>query len=182
VTRVFLLLLFLALPAGAAELEGVRLPDSWALGDRTLRLNGVGARVYSVFRVRVYVAGLYLDQPSRDGAAILASPAPKVVHLHMLYAVSREDSAKVWREAFAESCRDPCRLDPASADRFLALVRGVGKGTTLTYVFTADGVEVGMDGASLGAVPDPSLARLVLGTFIGEKPVSAELKKGLLGG
>ena len=180
--RALALLLCLALPVGAAELDGVRLPDSWTLGDKTLRLNGIGTRVYSLFKVRIYVAGLYLEQPSKDANAILASPAPKVVHLQMLYPVSRDDSVKVWREAFGESCRPPCAIEPAAVDRFLGLVRDVEKNTTLTYVFTDKGLQLGYDGKLAGEVESPTLARLVLATFIGDKPPTSELKRALLGG
>jgi hypothetical protein len=180
--RTLAILLCLALPAGAAELDGVKLPDSWTVGDKTLRLNGIGARVYSLFKVRIYVAGLYLDQPSKDAGAILASPAPKVVHLQMLHPVSRDDSVKVWRDAFAESCRPPCAVEPAALDRFLGLVRDVDKNTTLTYVFTDKGLQLGYDGKVAGDVESPTLARLVLATFIGDRPPTPELKRGLLGG
>ena len=181
--RVLALLLFcLAAPAGAAELDGVRLPDSWTLGEKTLRLNGIGTRVYSLFKVRIYVAGLYLEQPSKDADAILASPAPKVVHLQMLYPVSRDDAVKVWREAFAESCRPPCSIEPGAVERFLGLVRDVDKNTTLTYVMSEKGLQLGYDGKLAGEVESPLLGRLVLATFIGDKPPTPELKRALLGG
>jgi hypothetical protein len=180
--RALTLLLCLALPATAAELEGIRMPDTWTLGDKTLRLNGIGARVYSIFKVRVYVAGLYLEQPSKDANVILGSNAPKLVHLQMLYPVSRDDSVKVWREAFAESCRPPCSLEPPALERFLALVKDVEKNTTLTYVFTEKGLQLGYNGRLAGEVESPTLSRLVLATFIGDKPPAPELKRALLGG
>ena len=181
-TRMLALLAFLALPAGAAELDGVRLPDTWSLGDRTLRLNGIGTRVYSIFRVRVYVAGLYLERPQRDPAAILASSDPKVVQVHVLHPVSRDDQVKVWRDSLEQSCRPPCRLDPAVAERFYDLVRDVEKGTTTTYAISQGGLEIGYDGKSVGRIDDPAFARLVLATFIGDHPPTPELKRALLGG
>ena len=58
-------------PAAAKELAGVNMPDTLSVGDKTLKLNGVGLRKKAIFKV--YVGGLYLETPSKDAAAILAS-------------------------------------------------------------------------------------------------------------
>ena len=59
----------------AATLAGVTLPDSTQVAGKTLVLNGVGLR--TKFVVKVYVAGLYLEQKSSDPNAILKSDSPK---------------------------------------------------------------------------------------------------------
>ena len=55
----------------AGELAGVTLPDTLKAGEKTLKLNGLGLRKKAVFKV--YVGGLYLESPSKDASAILAS-------------------------------------------------------------------------------------------------------------
>ena len=86
-----LALLLLAAPLRAAELAGVVLPDSRVAEGVTLRLNGIALRTYSIFRVHVYVAGLYLAQPGRTVEAVLRQPGPKLVEMRSLRDVGRDD-------------------------------------------------------------------------------------------
>lgn len=61
----------------ADELAGATLPDTLKSGDLTLRLNGLGLRKKSVFKV--YVGGLYLESLSKDAGAILAADQAKAI-------------------------------------------------------------------------------------------------------
>src|SRR5437879_5751773 len=59
----------------AGELEGATLADTLKAGEKTLKLNGLGLRKKAMFKV--YVGGLYLESPSKDAEAILASDQAK---------------------------------------------------------------------------------------------------------
>ncbi|HEY1965075.1 MAG TPA: chalcone isomerase family protein, partial [Acidobacteriaceae bacterium] len=61
----------------AATLAGVTLPDTAQVGGKTLVLNGLGLRTKMM--VKVYVAGLYLEQKSSDPNAIIKADAPKQI-------------------------------------------------------------------------------------------------------
>jgi len=63
----FLLCLGLSCFAIGGEVSGVTLPDTVAFEGKTLKLNGMGLRKKVVFKV--YVAGLYLETPTKDAAA-----------------------------------------------------------------------------------------------------------------
>ena len=65
--------------AAAAQLAGVALPDAVTLDGAELHLNGIALRTYSWLRIRIYVAGLYLEHPSHDADAILRSPEEKLL-------------------------------------------------------------------------------------------------------
>ena len=61
------LLASIAAPLPAAECIGVSLPDRMQAPDRQpLVLNGMGVRKATLFKVKVYVAGLYLPESSSD--------------------------------------------------------------------------------------------------------------------
>ena len=51
------------LPAQAAELDGMQLPDTVQVEGKTLHLNGFGRRTYSLLRIHIYAAGLYPGAP-----------------------------------------------------------------------------------------------------------------------
>ena len=59
--------------ASAADKAGVHMADTLHVRDQDLLLNGLGLREATIFKVDVYVAGLYVTQKTSDPAAILAA-------------------------------------------------------------------------------------------------------------
>ena len=92
-----LLLCLFSLPLLARELAGVVLPQQVqpAGMQQTLQLNGAGIR--KKFFVKVYVAALYLPQPTRDAAALLQSPPPNRMLMHMRYPFDNSKARFMWR-------------------------------------------------------------------------------------
>ncbi len=181
-TLAFLLALLLATPAAAAELDGVTVPDRVEAAGETLVLNGMGTRTYSLLRIKVYVAALYLESPSRDAAAVLASAGPKLVTMRYLQPVGRDDAAEAWRHYLEVNCTGACRLPTDAVERFTALLDPVAKGDTQAFLFADGGVELSANDRVRGRVDDPAFARLLLATWIGEVPTSEAVKRGLLAG
>jgi hypothetical protein len=168
--------------AGAAELDGVIMPDTQDVGGYHLVLNGLGLRTYSILRVHVYVAGLYLERRSADPNAILSSSQPKLLRFVFVRDVDAEDARTSWREALDRNCPAPCRLPADSVARFLAAIPSVHNGDTNTLLFTVRGVEFFINGRSVGQIANPDFKHVILSTFIGPRPTSTEVKEGLLGG
>jgi hypothetical protein len=185
VIRVLLLaaLTLIAEPvARAAELSGVQIPDAQTVDGRTMRLNGVGLRTYSFLRIPIYVAGLYLEQPSNNPDAILRSTSRKLLDIRFLRDVDADEARKAWREGLENNCKSPCSLDPGDVKRFLSAVPSMHKGDATTLLFTPRGVEFKINGASMGVIGDLHFAEVILATFIGPEPPTARLKHELLGG
>ena len=105
--------LFLALAAHAATIEGIVFPQQVTLEGRTLQLNGWGLRQYSVFKIDVYAAALYLRAAERDADKLFSSSEPRLIHMHFLRDVSREDNLKTWDHYFLQYCGDVCELPGA---------------------------------------------------------------------
>lgn len=170
-----------ALPAQAMTLDGVTLPQTVQAAGVELQLNGAAIRTYSVFRVHVYVAGLYVMTASHDGAAIMASATPKLLAVRYLRGVGVGDVHAAWRALFGANCAAPCVVPEAEIGRFLALSAAIRAGDAIDYVLGPSGVRVILNGRGVGEVPGQPFARLLLATFIGAEPTSAEVKRGLLG-
>lgn len=156
-------------------------PAQRSVAGQTLVLNGSGLRSYGLFGIEVYRAALYLPQTERDENAVLDASTPRLLEMHFVREVSRDDSVKAWRHYLAANCPPPCVLAPASEARFLAWVPDCKKGDRQTYLFTARGVELSVNGQRNGEVPDPAFARVLLATWIGAAPTTPELKRRLLG-
>jgi hypothetical protein len=91
--------------AQAADLESVFMPDTRVVDGTQMRLNGIGLRTFSVLGIRIYVAGLYLEQRNGDPDMILHSQERKLIDIRFLRDVDAEDARRAWREAFEQNAR-----------------------------------------------------------------------------
>lgn len=168
----------------AAELAGVRLPDSVDSAGQHLVLNGAGLRTRLFFKV--YVAALYVPARTASAADVIGSNAPRRVNLHMLRDVNADTLAKALREGITRNhaTAEVVALGPR-LDQLEAVMRGIGASRTGDVIgldFSASGVEVSYNGQARGSVADSTLARALLRVWLGEQPVEPALKKALLGG
>ena len=180
----FILLAVFALPGHAAEIAGVKLPPTAQVGSQALVFNGAGVRSVAFFRV--YAAALYLPEPKRTAPEILTASGPKRLSMTML----RDVTAKQLIEALNNGIRDnnpPAeveRLRPRieQLTRIMADIGKAASGSVITLDFVpGTGTQVGLDGRTPGAIPGEDLYRAILSIWLGDDPVDAALKKGLLG-
>lgn len=168
--------------ARAAELNGVTLPEVINIENHTLRLNGIGLRTWSIFNIPIYVAGLYLEQPSRDPTAILNSHAIKAIKIRFVHDVDAEHVRKAWREGFELDCLAPCHLEPEHVRRFMAAVPDLRNGDESLLIYAPDWVSISVNGREMGRIQDADMMRVLLATFIGPHPPTERLKRELLAG
>lgn len=172
--------------AQPAELEGVKLEPAAQVGAATLQLNGAGVRTRVVFKV--YVAGLYLPQKAGDAAAALAQKGARRVAITMLRSVDAETFAGALNEGLRNNHNDAqMAAMKAQIETLNANLKAVGearKGDVIHFEYLPDsGTRVTVNGQARGAViPGEDFFSAVLRVWIGDKPVDAGLKKGLLGG
>lgn len=184
-TGALLAAMLAALPAlHAAEVAGVNVADSARVGGQELLLNGAGVRRKVVFKV--YVAALYLPAKSASAAAIVDSPAPRRISMHLLREVTADTLVAALREGIAENhgAAELTALAP-QIDQLATLMRAIGTtktGDTVSLEFSSAGVAVGFNGQPRGQVAGDAFAKALLRVWLGEKPVDTALKKALLGG
>ena len=164
-------------PAQARTLAGVELPDTVTVDGTTLRLNGIGLRAATALRVKAYVGGLYLEQPSSDGATVIDSHQPKRVTMKFLRDIDRQRLTSGW----AESLRKVGGKEPSIAE-FTSLIPDVKTGDTMSFTWRPGvGLEVAKDGKVRGAVAGDDFARALFTVWFGPEPGDEELKRGMLG-
>lgn len=169
-----------ARPVLAREMAGVSLPDTLSAGDRTLTLNGLGLRKKAIFKV--YVGGLYLAAPSRDAAAIVAADAPKAVRMHFLRDLKKTQLTEGFSEGFEANAKEKAAAQKAALDRMLSLVPDVKEGETLSFVYVpGKGTTFFAGEKALGTFEGKEFADVVFLLWLGPKPPSEDLKKGMLG-
>jgi hypothetical protein len=163
----------------AGELAGITLPDTLKTGDKTLKLNGLGLRKKSVFKV--YVGGLYLESASKDGGAIVVSDQAKAVRMYFLRDLTKAQLVEGFQEGFDGNVNDKAS-QKAAFDKMLALVPDVKEGTTMTFAYLpGKGTTLSAGTKELGVFEGKGFADAVFSIWLGPKPPSDDLKKGMLG-
>ena len=165
--------------ARAGELAGVTLPDSLTAGTQTLELNGLGLRKKAM--IKVYVGALYLESSAKDAGAILAADQGKAIRLHFLRGLSKAQLSGAFREGFEANATDKAG-QKAAFDKMLALLSNVKEGDTLTFNYLPDkGTTLQVGEKKLGVFEGKGFADAVFSIWLGPKPPSEDLKKGMLG-
>jgi hypothetical protein len=167
--------------ARAAELGGIWMPNTQLVDGETLLLNGMGLRTYSILRIHIYVAGLYLEQRTDDPQMILRSTGMKLLQIKFLRDVTAAEARASWQRGFENNCRPPCYVRSNDVRHFLAAIPAFHRDDNSRLLFTARGVDVSINGHLLGRIADPHFATVILSTFIGPSPPTLQLKRELLG-
>jgi hypothetical protein len=180
-----LLLAFLAVPALAAEVAGVKVDERIKLESSELVLNGAGLRTKAFFKV--YVAGLYLAEKKTNAAEALGLPGAKRVSMRLM----RDLSAKQLTEALDEGIRDntPAAEQDALKERvaeLTAIMSSLHSGKEGDVIaldwLPGTGTRVMLNGETKGkAIAGEDFYRALLRIWLGDNPVSGSLKKALLG-
>ena len=168
--------------AHAADLDGVQLPSTLQADGKTLLLNGIGLRTYSILGIHIYVAGLYLEQFRTNADEILQSPETKLLTIRFKRNVTADQARDAWRKGLVNNCMAPCRIDPQDIADFIAQVPAMHAGESYSMLFTAQGATVTVDGIELATISKPQFAKAMLATFLGRAPASSRLKAELLQG
>jgi len=164
----------------AGSLAGVALPDTVQVGGTTLVLNGLGLR--KKFVVKVYVAGLYLEQKSSDPGAIIQADAPKRIVMQFLHGVSKNQLADAFDESFNNNAPDARKTMKADIDRLLGALEPVKEGDQMVFTYIpGTGTTLAINGQEKLTIATPAFGPVLFSVWLGPKPPNEDLKKGILG-
>jgi hypothetical protein len=166
-------------------LEDQTFPGAASVAGTSLQLNGVGLR--AAFIYKVYLAGLYLPTKAATGSEVFAEPGAKRVQVRMLMDGPSDEFAKAFTGGITK--RTPAdqvaamkdRID--AFDRALRSVGNVKKGDIVNLDYApAVGLTMTVNGKAFGTpVPGADLYAALLNIFVGDRPVDAKMKAGMLG-
>jgi hypothetical protein len=178
----FLTALLAASTATAGTRAGVTVPDRVTVEDKTLTLNGMGLREATFLKVDVYVAALYVEHPSSDPAALIASNDAKMIVLRFKHSVDHHDIVVAWDQGFKRNATVPFKQLAPQIAQLDSWMPSFSKGDTLTFiVMPGKGVAVDINGTRKGVVGDGDFARSLVSVWLGPYPPSGDLKRGMLG-
>jgi hypothetical protein len=164
----------------AGSLAGVTLPDTVQVGGTTLTLNGLGLR--TKFVVKVYVAGLYLEQKSSDPNTIIKADTPKRIVMQFLHGASKKQMADAFDESFNDNSPDAKRTMKPDIDRLLDALESVKEGDQMVFTYTpGTGTTLSINGKDKVTIAGPAFGQVLFSVWLGPKPPNADMKKGMLG-
>ena len=177
-TRILLALL-IALPAAAKERDGVVAPPTIEAEGKTLHLMGMGLRKKLWFRV--YLASLYLENPTEDAAQVIATDQIKRVQMNMLRDLERGKIVEAVQEGFQRNSGERMPVLRERLDRFLAAVPDLKAGQTIVITYLPGrGTLIKAGGGEEVTLQGKDFADALFSVWLGKQPVDDELKQEML--
>ncbi|HTO88186.1 MAG TPA: chalcone isomerase family protein [Thermoanaerobaculia bacterium] len=165
----------------AGEVAGVKMPDSLTFEGKTLKLNGAGLRKKLLFKV--YVAGLYVESPSKDAAAVLSANEIKSMRLHILRSLKGSQVTEAISEGFERNSKEQMPKLKARLEKLGTMIPDVTEGDEIALTWVPDkGTHVTVRGTDRGSIEGQDFADALFAVWLGPNPVQDDLKKALLGG
>lgn len=170
--------------AVAAEISGVKFSDTAKVGGRELQLNGLGMR--TKFIVKVYAAGLYLQDKQSTVPDVLKSDGPRRMQLVMMRDIASDDFGNAFMTGLDNNVDKAEKEKIASQiSKFREMLAGLGslkKGDVLNLDWIPGvGTQCELNGKKVGdPVPDLVFYNAILKIWLGDKPVDSSLKPNLL--
>lgn len=177
------LTLGLAVPASAAECEGIKFSDNATVAGQKLVLNGLGIREATMMQIDVYVAGLYVEEKSSSGAKLASADTKKKLVLHFVRDVDKSDIVDAYKESFKNAAGgNYSKLEP-KLNKLLGMMSSIKEGQNQTYTYVpGKGVQVEVAGKTKGTIEGGDFAEAFFKIWLGDNPPNEGLKTGLLGG
>jgi hypothetical protein len=185
--RISLLLSLLLATGTAAAQEAtcrdLSFPRHLQAGGSDLTLNGLGVRKATFLKVNVYVAALYVVQPTHDAKPLIDSDTPQQLTLQFVRNVGVEDLRKAFVAGFERNDVGQTAALKERVAKLNAWMSDMKSGQRLTFVrLPHSGVQVLVNEVKKGLLEGDDFSRALITIWLGAAPPNPELKSGLLGG
>jgi len=174
-----------AVPATAGELAGVSMDDTRQIGEMTANLTGMGIRTRTFLKVKVYVAGLYMEDPTDDPQQIVSADETKGIFIQAIGPTMKAEAIKdaLWTgfDANTDDRSEDLQKRMETVTEFFTEPAKKGDSFAFTYV-PGKGTTVLVNNEAVGTVPGEDLMRAVFAIWFGDKPADAGLKESVLRG
>ncbi len=182
-TLLVALLALAAAPVQAREAHGVRMPDTVTVEGRQLKLNGMGLRRKKILfaPISVYVAGFYVETPSKDAVELISSEQAKRVTMFMLRDLGKDKIADALREGFEKNAKAQLPVLKERLEHLIELIPDAKKGSTIVITYVPGTGTVLARPGDRQVIPGKDFADALFSVWLGREPVDSDLKAGLLG-
>lgn len=175
------LLLFIVASTAAFSSHAADLPPRIQAGEHRLVLNGQGVRTKTL--MQLYVAGLYLTNPSNDASQVIAANEPMALRIQITSGfVSQKNLVESLEDGFKNATGGKTQNIQEHIVRFRECFNeDIKKGDVFDMVYVPKhGVIVNKNGKLKGVVPSLEFKRALYGIWLSDQPADSSLKQALL--
>lgn len=163
----------------AVEIAGVTLEDTVQVGDKTLELTGIGIRTKTFLKVKVYVAGLYMESPSTDPKQIISTDEAKRFFIQSIGPTMKPEAIKkaLWAGFDANTPDRQGDLQQKMETVTNFFTEPAKKGDTFGFSYEpSSGTSVTINGKEMGTISGKDIMEAVFAIWFGDKLGDGGLK------
>lgn len=171
--------------AQTVDVGTAKFAPTATVGGNPIALNGAGMRYK--FVVKVYAAGLYLQNKAATPEAAMAAPGAKRVHVVMQRAIDGRELGKLFtegmrknapKEEFSKSIPGTIKMGEIFAEK-----KTLEAGDVFFLDFVpGQGTQAIINGKQVGdTIKEPEFYRALLSIWLGKDPADWKLKEAMLG-
>jgi hypothetical protein len=164
--------------------NGIVLPAGIKAGTTDLVLNGGGIRKKLFFKV--YTGGLYVTAKTKNAADVVNADKATGFRLTITSGVINSSNfSEAIEEGFGKSMKGNTAPLKAKIDALIATFKSeeIKEGDMFELVYVpGEGVKASKNGKLKATIAGLDFKKALFGIWLGEDPVDADLKTGLLGG
>jgi hypothetical protein len=177
-------LFFLMLPmVGFSQtiIEGVSMPNQLKAGNQSIQLNGGGVR--EKYFLDLYVAALYLRNPSSDAAKIMAADEAMAIRIHIVSGlITSEKMTEAVDQGFSHSSGSTLPSLQSRINQFKAVFKEeIKKGDVYEIVYEpGKGTMIFKNGKLSATISGLDFKKGLFGIWLCEVPAQESLKSAML--
>lgn len=177
-------LIVLITPAfGQVTINNVKVPATVKVSNKTLNLNGAGIRKKAFFKL--YVVGLFTASKGADANTLINADEHIGIRLQITSGmVSSDNMSAAIAEGFTKSTGGKTAPLQSQINEFVSIFKreAIVEGNVFELFYVPNiGVQTYKNGKLLTTIAGIEFKKALLGIWLGNDPVDADLKKGLLG-
>jgi hypothetical protein len=164
-------------------INDVKLPATLNAEKTNLVLNGGGVRKKAFFKL--YVAGLYVEQKTKNAEAIVNENKPVAIRLQITSSmINSENMSEAIQEGFGRSLKGNTKPLQPKIDAFIATFKkeAIKEGDIFDlYYVPGTGVKAYKNNKLQSTIEGLDFKKALLGIWLSATPVDDLLRQGLLG-
>ena len=164
-------------------MRGATFPETIRVNGQRLVLNGLGVREATVFNVNVYVAGIYVQERSRDPEQLIGPERTTRLVLKFIRDVDQDTMNDGIERGFRVNAGDDLPTYTARIRQLRGYIPDLDSGLVLTFTYVPGrGLEVKVGDEVKGVIRGDDFAQVFFNIWLGPNPPNRGLRRGLLGG
>lgn len=180
--RLMVVVMAFAMMASTAFASGVKLDPTMKAGDSDLILNGSGERT-KLF-IKVYTAGLYVEQKTKDMTALLNGDSKIGIKLHITSGmITSKKMSDAVMEGFEKSTNGNMAPIKKEIDEMISVFSAeIKENDVYDMVYEpGKGTNIYKNGKLSKTIQGAQFRKALFGIWIGQKPAQDDLKAKLAG-